>query len=136
MEPKLAAALRALEEVKDGMLLGLGTGSTAAFFIDALGAHVGGALQVTAVATSKASAEQATAFGIPLLYDPCERLGLLYTFGLTSNPVLRRCTQGLLDRAVVAWQSERQQAREQGRTAVPVRAPASRGEKYSRTMIG
>ena len=67
MEPKLAAALHALEEVKDGMLLGLGTGSTSAFFIDALGEHVGGGLRVTAVATSKATAEQATAFGIPLL---------------------------------------------------------------------
>src|ERR1035437_2697545 len=67
MEPKQAAALRALEEVEDGMLLGLGTGSTAAYFIDALGARVRGGLQVTAVATSKASAEQAGGFGIPLL---------------------------------------------------------------------
>ena len=67
MEPKQAAALRALEEVEDGMLLGLGTGSTAAYFIDALGERFRGGLQVTAVATSKASAEQAGGFGIPLL---------------------------------------------------------------------
>jgi ribose 5-phosphate isomerase A len=67
MEPKLAAALRALEEVEDGMLLGLGTGSTAAYFINALGERVDGGLRVTAVATSKASAEQASGFGIQLL---------------------------------------------------------------------
>lgn len=67
MEPKQAAALRALEEVEDGMLLGLGTGSTAAYFIDALGERVRGGLQVTAVATSKATAERAGDFGIPLL---------------------------------------------------------------------
>jgi ribose 5-phosphate isomerase A len=67
MEPKLAAALRALEEVNEGMLLGLGTGSTAAFFIDALGQRVTGGLRVTAVATSRASAERAEGFGIPLL---------------------------------------------------------------------
>jgi ribose 5-phosphate isomerase A len=67
MELKQAAALRALEEVEGGMLLGLGTGSTAAYFIDALGERVRGGLQVTAVATSKASAEQAGGFGIPLL---------------------------------------------------------------------
>ena len=67
MEPKQAAALRALEEVEDGMPLGLGTGSTAAYFIDALGERVRGGLQVAAVATSKATAERAGDFGIPLL---------------------------------------------------------------------
>jgi ribose 5-phosphate isomerase A len=67
MEPKQAAALRALEEVEEGMLLGLGTGSTAAFFIDALGERVRGGLSVTAVATSEASAAQATGYGITLL---------------------------------------------------------------------
>jgi ribose 5-phosphate isomerase A len=67
MEPKQAAAVRALEEVADGMLLGLGSGSTAAFFIDALGERVRGGLQITGVATSRASADQAGGFGIPLL---------------------------------------------------------------------
>jgi Transposase DDE domain group 1 len=61
------------------------------------------------------------AFGIPLLCDPCERLRLLYTFGLTSNSVLKGLTEGLLERAVAAWQENRQRAREQGRVAEPVR---------------
>ncbi|HXO66560.1 MAG TPA: ribose 5-phosphate isomerase A, partial [Candidatus Dormibacteraeota bacterium] len=56
MEPKQAAALRALEEVHEGMLLGLGTGTTAAYFIDALGERVRDGLRITAVATSDASA--------------------------------------------------------------------------------
>src|SRR5258708_27138300 len=67
MEPKQAAALRALEEVEDGMLLGLGTGSPAAFYMDALGEGGGGGLSVPAVATSKASADQAARYGIALL---------------------------------------------------------------------
>jgi hypothetical protein len=61
------------------------------------------------------------AFGIPALYQVCERLRLSYTFGLTANSVLQAQTQGLLEQAVAAWQSERQQARQQERTAQPVR---------------
>ena len=37
---KQKAALRALEEVRDGMKLGLGTGSTARYFVDGLGGAV------------------------------------------------------------------------------------------------
>lgn len=61
------------------------------------------------------------AFGIPSMYDVCERLRLCYTFGLQGNAVLQRRTKELLDRALAAWQSERQQAREQERVAQPVR---------------
>ncbi|HXA42818.1 MAG TPA: ribose-5-phosphate isomerase RpiA [Candidatus Solibacter sp.] len=67
MEPKQAAALRALEEVEDGMLLGLGTGSTAVYYIEALAERVRNGLSVTAVATSRASAELAAAGGVTLL---------------------------------------------------------------------
>ena len=66
MDPKRAAAERAVEMVTDGMLLGLGTGSTAAHFIDALGARVATGLQVNCVATSVASHRQAEALGIPV----------------------------------------------------------------------
>ena len=61
------------------------------------------------------------AFGIPRMYEVCERLGLLYTFGLTANSVLQTQTQRLLDQALAAWEAERQQAREQGRVAQPSR---------------
>lgn len=61
------------------------------------------------------------AFGIPLTYEVCERLRLTYTFGLTANVTLQARTQGLLDQAIAAWESERQQARQQERAARPVR---------------
>ena len=61
------------------------------------------------------------AFGIPTMYQVCERLRLSYSFGLQGNAVLKRRTQELLDRALAAWQAERQQAREQERAAQPVR---------------
>src|SRR6202171_5380066 len=67
MEPKQAAALRAPEEVHDGMLLGLGTGTTVAYFIDALGERVREGLRITAVATSQATEVQASGYGIPLV---------------------------------------------------------------------
>jgi hypothetical protein len=39
-------------------------------------------------------------FGVPWMYDVCERLGLLYTFGLSSNAVLQRNSEALLAQAV------------------------------------
>ena len=65
--PKERAALAALELVEDGMKLGLGTGSTAKFFIDGLGQRVRQGLQVQGVPTSQASEDQARALGIPLI---------------------------------------------------------------------
>lgn len=64
---KRAAAQAAVELVEDGMLVGLGTGSTAALFIDLLGERVRAGLRVTAIATSRRSSDQAGALGIPLL---------------------------------------------------------------------
>jgi len=63
---KQEAAAAALELVEPGMKLGLGTGSTAAAFIDGLGARVREGLSVTCVATSNATQSRAEALGIPL----------------------------------------------------------------------
>ncbi len=65
-EQKKAAALAALDYIGDGMKVGLGTGSTANCFIDALGARVREGLNVVCVPTSVASGERARALGIPL----------------------------------------------------------------------
>ncbi len=65
-EQKQAAAVAALDHVRDGMRLGLGTGSTAAKFVAALGKKVAGGLDVICVPTSVATRDQATALGIPL----------------------------------------------------------------------
>jgi ribose 5-phosphate isomerase A len=63
---KRAAASRALDLVEDGMRLGLGTGSTAALFVAALGERVASGLDVIAVPTSEATHRQAEALGIRL----------------------------------------------------------------------
>ena len=63
---KLAAAERALQFVEPRMRLGLGTGSTAAKFVDLLGAKVREGLDIIAVPTSEAPRAQAAALGIPL----------------------------------------------------------------------
>ena len=63
---KKAAALEALKLVKPGMKLGLGTGSTANFFIEALAAKVKKGLDVKCVPTSKATKDLADKLGIPL----------------------------------------------------------------------
>lgn len=65
-ELKRAAAEAAVSEVTDGMVLGLGTGSTAKFAVSALGARVAAGLRVTAIATSEATAAQARDLGISL----------------------------------------------------------------------
>ncbi|OKP96850.1 ribose-5-phosphate isomerase RpiA [Paenibacillus sp. P46E] len=64
---KQLAAEKAVEYVKDGMKVGLGTGSTAYWAIRKLGERVKEGLQITAVATSVASEEQARELGIPLV---------------------------------------------------------------------
>jgi ribose 5-phosphate isomerase A len=63
---KRAAAARALEFVRPGMRLGLGTGSTAAHFIELLGERVRAGLKVLAVPTSEATRAHAQRFGIVL----------------------------------------------------------------------
>lgn len=63
---KQRAAERALDYVKPGMRLGLGTGSTAAKFVDVLGAKVADGLDVICVPTSEATHKQALALSIPL----------------------------------------------------------------------
>ncbi len=63
---KKAAALEALKFVKPGMNVGLGTGSTANHFIEALGARVKEGLDIRGVPTSRASKELAEKCGIPL----------------------------------------------------------------------
>jgi len=65
-ELKRAAALRAIEEVEDGMVVGLGTGSTASFVVEGLGARVAGGLRVVGIPTSERTAAQARRLGIPI----------------------------------------------------------------------
>ncbi len=63
---KRAAAERALELLRPGTIVGVGTGSTARYFIDGLGRRVREGLTVTAVVTSDESRRLAEAAGIPI----------------------------------------------------------------------
>jgi len=63
---KQRAAERALDYVRDGMRLGLGTGSTAAKFVDLIGARIKDGLDVICVPTSEATRQQAEGHGIAL----------------------------------------------------------------------
>ena len=63
---KRQAAAEALRLVEPGMRLGLGTGSTAAHFVELLGARVKAGLDVLCVPTSEATRLQAAGLGIPL----------------------------------------------------------------------
>jgi ribose 5-phosphate isomerase A len=65
-DQKRIAAARALEEVRPGMRLGLGTGSTARHFVDLLGEKVAQGLDVLCVPTSEVTAAQARGLSIPL----------------------------------------------------------------------
>jgi Transposase DDE domain group 1 len=50
-------------------------------------------------------------FGVPWMYAACERLGLTYTFGLSSNPVLRAQSDDLLTQASASYAQARQPQR-------------------------
>src|SRR5207245_3180754 len=64
---KRAAAERALELLRPGTIVGVGTGSTARYFIDGLGRRVREGLTVSAVVTSDESRRLAAAAGIPII---------------------------------------------------------------------
>jgi ribose 5-phosphate isomerase A len=63
---KRAAAAHALEFVKPGMRLGLGSGSTARHFVELLAERIRGGLDVIAVPTSEATRSDAERLGVPL----------------------------------------------------------------------
>ena len=90
-EQKRAAAARALDFVRPGMRLGLGTGSTAYHLVDLLGARVKQGIDVIAVPTSEATRAQAQSLGIKLT---TANIGVLYdsdrcvTFSVHLCPVL------------------------------------------------
>lgn len=64
---KKAAALKAVEEVMPGMTIGLGTGSTAYYAIEAIGHKIQEGWALQAVASSIRSEELARSFGIPII---------------------------------------------------------------------
>jgi ribose 5-phosphate isomerase A len=67
MNAKKTAAERAVEQIGDDMIIGLGTGSTATYAIHSIGERIKQGLKIKAVATSMASENLAREFNIPLI---------------------------------------------------------------------
>ena len=110
-ELKRQAAARALEHVRDGMKLGLGTGSTAKHFVDLLGERVRAGLNVVGVPTSEATRIQAEQCGVPLTtLDDVDRLDLTVDGADEIDPALNLIKGGggaLLREKIVATASDR-----------------------------
>jgi ribose 5-phosphate isomerase A len=68
-EFKKAAADKALELVQDGMLLGLGSGTTAKYFTEGVGRLVADGMRLRCVPTSRATAELAAELGIQIVQE-------------------------------------------------------------------
>jgi ribose 5-phosphate isomerase A len=107
---KQAAAERALELVKPGTIIGLGTGSTARYFIEALARKVRNGLKIEAVVTSAESRRQAEAGGIPLTDRVDGSLDLAVDGADEIDPAVN-CVKGrggaLLREKIVAHASRR-----------------------------
>jgi ribose 5-phosphate isomerase A len=110
-EAKRRAAAKALDLVEPGMKLGLGTGSTAAHFVDLLGARVAQGLKVICVPTSERTRAQAAALGIALAtIDDEPELDLTIDGADEFDPKLRLIKGGggaLLREKIVATASSR-----------------------------
>jgi len=108
---KRQAAARALEQVRGGMKLGLGTGSTAKHFVDLLGEKVRAGLGVIGVPTSEATRTQASQCGIRLTtLDEVDRLDLTVDGADEADPALDLIKGGggaLLREKIVAAASDR-----------------------------
>jgi ribose 5-phosphate isomerase A len=110
-ERKVEAAHRALEFVKPGMKLGLGSGSTARHFVDLVGAQVKAGLDIRCVGTSKATEDQASALGVPMAtLDELPELDLTIDGADEIDPALNLIKGGggaLLREKIVAAASKR-----------------------------
>ena len=108
---KRQAAAKALDLVEPGMRLGLGTGSTAAHFVDLLGQRVVQGLEVLCVPTSERTRTQAQSRGIPLAeFDALPELDLTVDGTDEFDPHLRLIKGGggaLLREKIIAAASHR-----------------------------
>jgi ribose 5-phosphate isomerase A len=84
-----AAGEAAVPLVEDGMRVGLGTGSTAHWFILGLAERVRAGLKIRAVATSKASAALAVAHGIAVEELAADGLDIAVDGADSVDPALR-----------------------------------------------
>ncbi len=89
-QEKQAAARASLKFIEDGQIVGLGTGSTAACFIELLGEKVKAGLRIRGIPTSIRSKELAESLGIPLTtLDECQEIDVTVDGADEVDPQLR-----------------------------------------------
>ena len=105
-QEKEAAARASLRFVNDGQVVGLGTGSTAAYFIQLLGEQVKNGLKIRGIPTSDRSRGMAAGLGIPLTtFDECQAIDVTVDGADEVDPQLRLIKGGggaLLREKIVA----------------------------------
>jgi len=103
---KQAVARASLRFVKDGQVVGLGTGSTAAYFIQLLGEEVKKGLRIRGIPSSVRSREQAASLGIALTtFEECPQIDVNVDGADEFDPELRLIKGGggaLLREKIVA----------------------------------
>jgi len=131
-QEKEAAARASLQFVQDGTVVGLGTGSTAAYFIKLLGERVQKGLRVRGIPTSVRSRDLAQSLGIPLTtLDECQEIAVTVDGADEVDPQLRLIKGGggaLLREKIVASATQKlvivadasKQVRKLGKFPLPV----------------
>jgi ribose 5-phosphate isomerase A len=110
-QEKEAAARASLRFVEGGQVVGLGTGSTAAYFIKLLGEKVRNGMRVRGIPTSDRSRELAESLGIPLTtLDECQEIAVTVDGADEVDPQLRLIKGGggaMLREKIVASATKR-----------------------------
>lgn len=129
---KRAAAFRSIAYVRDGDVVGLGTGTTAAYAIHFLGERVQAGLKIRGVPTSTLSRELAGTLGIPLTnFDECSHIDVTIDGADEINPafelikghggaLLREKIVASASRNVVIIADSGKQVRMLGKASLPV----------------
>jgi ribose 5-phosphate isomerase A len=111
-QEKEAAARASLQFVKDGQVIGLGSGSTATYFIKLLGEQVKNGLRIRGIPTSVRSRDLALSLGIPLTtLDECQEIAVTVDGADEVDPQLRLIKGGggaLLREKIVASATRQQ----------------------------
>lgn len=107
---KRAAAIEAIKYVRDGMLIGIGTGSTVHYFIEELGRLVSKGLRITGVPTSKRTESEALKWSIPISTSPEREIDITFDGADEADPygnLIKGGGGALLREKIIAYNSRK-----------------------------